>query len=216
MVDGAHSDWVHVDSGVPQGTVLGPHLFLAHINDLPITTQSQCRLFADDCLLYRPIHSLQDQVILQEDLQQLQHWADDWGMRFNASKCQLLRISRLQHPLERFYAISDQILPSAKYLGILLNDQLKCDTHIDSITARANSTIRFLRRSLSLCTRDLKELAYFSLARSVLEYACQVWDPHLKKDVTRLEQVQRCAVRFTVLDYSTYSSVTKMLDDLGW
>ena len=219
LVDGAHSDWVHVDSGVPQGTVLGPLLFLAHINDLPTTIQSQCRLFAGDCLPYWPIHSLQDQLILQEDLQQLQHWADDWGMRFNASKCQLLRISYSQHPLEHFYTISDQILqqvPSAKYLGILLNDQLKWDTHIVSITARANSTIGFLHRNLSLCTRDLKELAYFSLARSILEYAWQVWDPHLKKDVTRPEQFQRCAARLTMRDCSTYSSVTKILDDLGW
>ena len=219
VVNGAHSDWVRVDSGVPQGTVLGPLLFLAHINDLPTTIQSQCRLFTGDCLPYRPIHSLQDQLILQEDLQQLQHWADDCGMRFNASKCQLLRISCSQHPLEHFYTISDQILqqvPSAKYLGILLNDQLKWDTHIVSITARANSTIGFLHRNLSLCTRDPKELAYFSLARSVLEYAWQVWDRHLKKDVKRPEQVQRCAAHFTMRDYSTYSSITKMLDDLGW
>ena len=99
VVDGAHSDWVHVDSGVPQSTVMGPLLFFAHINDLPTTIQSQCHLFADDCLLYQPINSLQDKLILQEDLQQLQHWVDDWGMRFNASKCQLLRISHSQHPL---------------------------------------------------------------------------------------------------------------------
>ena len=185
-----------------------PLLFLTHINDLPTTIQSQCRLFVDDLLLYRPIHSLQDQLIMQEDLQHLQHWADNWGMRFNATKCQLLRISRSQHPLERFYTISDQILqqvPSTKYLGIFPNGQLKWDTHIDSITARAaNSTNGFLRRNLSLCTRDLKELACFSLTGSVLEYACQVWDPHLTKDVARLEQGQRCAARFTMRDYSTW------------
>ena len=214
VVDGAHSDCLHVDSGVPVGTVLGPLLFLAHINDLPTTIQSQCRLFADDCLLYRPIHSLQDQLILQEDLQQLQHWTDDWGMRFNASKCQLLRISRSQHPLGRFYTISDQILqqvPSAKYLSILLNDQLKWDTHIDSITARANSTIEFLRRNLSLCTRDLRELAYFSLARSVLEYmyACQVWDTHLRKDVTG--PATCCA-----LHYARLFHLQQRHQDAGW
>ena len=201
--------------------VFGPLLFLAHINDLPTTIQSQCRLFVDDLLLYRPIRSLQDQLILQEDLQHLQHWADNWGMRFNVTKCQLLRIARSQHPLERFYTISDQILqqvPSTKYLGIFPNGQLKWDTHIDidSITARANSANGFLRRNLSLCTRDLKELAYFYLARSVLENACQVWDPHLTKAVARLEQVQRCAARFTMRDYSIYSSVIKMLNDLGW
>ena len=139
-------------------------------------------------------------------------------MRFNATKCQLLRISRSQHPLWRFHTISDHIfqVASAKYLRILLNDQLKWDTHIDSITARANSTICFLRWDLSHCKRDQKELAYFSLVRSVLEYACQILDSNLKKDVARLEQVLRRAARLTMRDYSTHSSVTEMLDDLGW
>ena len=87
VVDGAHSEWVHVDSGVPQGTVLGPMLFLAHINDLPaaINKDTKCRLFADDCLLYRPIETQQDQITLQQDLDCIQQWADGWGMRFNAS-----------------------------------------------------------------------------------------------------------------------------------
>ena len=87
VVDGAHSEWIHVDSGVPQGTVLGPLLFLAHINDLPCSIQSQCRLFADECLLYRPIRSQADSVILQKDLNCLVQWATTWGMRFNATKC---------------------------------------------------------------------------------------------------------------------------------
>ena len=86
VVDGAHSSsWIHVDSGVPQGTVLGPLLFLAHINDITEVIQSQCRLFADDCLLYRPIRTEQDQIILQQDLDRLQTWSSNWGMRFNAS-----------------------------------------------------------------------------------------------------------------------------------
>ena len=162
---------------------------------------------------------IQDQITLQQDLDRIQQWADDWGMRFNASKCQVLRISRSQHPMEHFYNINDQVLqqvPSAKYLGVHINQQLKWDTHIDSVTSRANRIIGFLRRNLSLCSTDLKELAYISLARSILEYACQVWDPYTKKDISRIEQVQRRAARFTMRDYSTYSSVTKMLKDLGW
>ena len=94
MIDGQTSDPATVDSGVPQGTVLGPLLFLCHINDLPSTVSSQVRLFADDCLLYREVNSQSDHVILQNDLEALQNWAEEWGMRFNAQKCYILSVRR--------------------------------------------------------------------------------------------------------------------------
>ena len=75
VVEGEKSDDVKVDSGVPQGTVLGPLMFLCHINDLPDTVKSQVRLFADDFLLYRTIKSQSDHEILQQDLNNLQKWA---------------------------------------------------------------------------------------------------------------------------------------------
>lgn len=84
VVEGETSNKVTVDSGVPQGTVLGPLLFLCHINDLPLAVKSQVRLFADDCLLYRKIRSQNDYNILQSDLLELEKWAEKWGMRFNA------------------------------------------------------------------------------------------------------------------------------------
>ena len=84
VVDGETSDSIRVDSGVPQGTVLGPLLFLCFINDLPDCVQSSVRLFADDCLLYRPIKSPEDQHILQQDLSALEAWTVKWGMKFNA------------------------------------------------------------------------------------------------------------------------------------
>ena len=81
IVEGVESSETTVDSGVPQGTVLGPLLFLCHINDLPERTRSAIvRLFADDCLLYRTIRDLNDQLALQEDLRQLEIWASDWGI----------------------------------------------------------------------------------------------------------------------------------------
>ena len=86
MVDGAKSKPTRVESGVPQGTVLGPLLFLLHINDLPGVVSSQVRLFADDCLMYRPIRVRDDQVSFQQDLLALERWGDTWGMRFNAKK----------------------------------------------------------------------------------------------------------------------------------
>jgi len=87
IVDGQSSSSVHVQSGVPQGTVLGPLLFLLHINDLPNEVRSTVRLFADDCLLYRVINSQQDQTILQDDLTNLERLRSKWGMKFNAQKC---------------------------------------------------------------------------------------------------------------------------------
>ena len=94
VVDGSFSDIAHVGCGVPQGTVLGPILFLCYINDLPSWVSSDVRLFADDCLLYRPIRTKADQKKLQEDLTKLEHWADTWGMKFNPSKCSVLRVKR--------------------------------------------------------------------------------------------------------------------------
>ena len=95
VVDGILSAEAVVKSGVPQGTVLGPILFLAYITDLPESVKSNVRLFADDCLLYRPIRSLADQLCLQDDLYSLQDWAQKWCMNFNPSKCTVLHIN---HP----------------------------------------------------------------------------------------------------------------------
>ena len=96
VVDGTRSDEAEVLSGVPQGTVLGPLLFLLHINDLPLAihTDTRYRLFADDCLLYRAINSTDDQAQLQNDLIQIEKWASKWGMKLNASKCHNMAIYR--------------------------------------------------------------------------------------------------------------------------
>ena len=114
---------------MPQGTVLGPLLFLCHINDLPERVTSQIRLLADDCLLYRPINSPQDHQTLQQDLDNLQIWADDWGMKFNAKKCYLRSTkSKSRH----FYTINDQILKQVQdnpYLGTTFSEDLKWKRH---------------------------------------------------------------------------------------
>ena len=88
VLEGCCSDILPMISGVPQGTVLAPLLFLCYINDLPELVSCCCRLYADDVLLYRVIGSDEDCVSLQSDLDVLQKWADDWQMRFNALKCQ--------------------------------------------------------------------------------------------------------------------------------
>ena len=102
VVDGSFSSFADVESGVPQGTVLGPLIFLVHINDLPSCVNSKVRLFADDCLLYREIKNNQDQIDMQRDLDALMDWGSTWGMKLNAKKCNIMQVSRSRKPLQHF------------------------------------------------------------------------------------------------------------------
>jgi hypothetical protein len=218
VVEGDSSQEEEVLSGVPQGTVLGPLLFLCHINDLPETVSSSVRLFADDCLLYRAINTLQDQIALQEDLKKLECWAKDWGMRFNAKKCYTMQTKK-KSPY--FYQLDGQILQQVDnnpYLGLNISSDLTWSTHINIIGKKASSVLGFLRRNLGRCPEKCRKLAYISLVRSVLDYGATVWDPHLVKDRDRIERIQRQAVRFIKRDYRSQDPgcVTRMLSDLGF
>ena len=127
LIEGHRSHEDSVDSGVPQGTVLGPLLFLCYINDLPsvIHPTTSMRLFADDCLLYRSISSLQDHLQLQTDLHALNVWGKSWGMKFNTSKCHTMHVKQSSGP--RFYELNNVVLSSvtdAKYLGVTLTSDM--------------------------------------------------------------------------------------------
>ena len=211
------SETTSVDSGVPQGTVLGPLLFLLHINDLPNCVKSRVHLFADDCLLYREINTFQDHWTLQQDLRQLEEWASDWGMKFNPTKCYILSVN----PNTSFYyQLSNSILKHVQnnpYLGILLSNDLMWDSHISAITKKASSTLGFLRRNLKRCPPACKQQAYTSLVRPILEYGAVVWDPYLKKNIDSMEKTQRIAARFITGKFrsNTPGSVTRLLERMG-
>ncbi len=213
VIDGEHSSSTHVVSGVPQGTVLGPLLFLCFINDLPEAVKSQIHLFADDCLLYRVIKTVKDHIILQEDLKALEDWATTWGMRFNADKCYVLSIKQ---KISRFYSLNNTILkevPSSMYLGVLLSNNLNFSLHISMICGKASSMLGFIRRNLQHVPAHLRRTAYISLVRSKLEYAATVWDPFRKMNINKLEQIQRLGARFISNDYKSRNPgcVTEML-----
>ena len=119
----------------PQGTVLGPLLFLMYINDLPSAISSCCSLFADDCILYRQFNNKNDQGILQHDLHSLEEWSNKWLMTFNVNKCEALQIS-LRNILTFSYTLYDQPLQNvneARYLGIVIDSKLNFNKHIDSV-----------------------------------------------------------------------------------
>ena len=139
VLGGQASDPVPVLSGVPQGSVLGPILFLIFINDLPDNIKSSVRLFADDCVLYRNIHSLQDSLILQRDLDSLGLWEADWQMKFNVAKCHSMRVTRhySHKQIIHDYTLHQQTVAnvqSAKYLGIPITERAWIGVNISLIS----------------------------------------------------------------------------------
>ena len=168
VLNGIKSDKIAVSSGVPQGSVLGPILFLAYVNDLPDQVMSRVRLFADATAIYLAISSEGESITLQNDLHILEKWEQRWHMSFNASKCQVLHITRAKCPIQTKYILHDTVLqtvPPAKYLGVTISDDLSWSPHIDLITKKANQTLGFLKRNIKVHNQDLKSTAYKTLVR---------------------------------------------------
>ena len=231
MVDGVRShtgssiEGDDVVSGVPQGAVMGPLLFLLYINDLPsvLDPSTSCRLFADDCLIYRSIKSLSDQVTLPRDLEALHDSGELWGLKFNMAKCNIMHLDRKTVSPVRFYTLGGEIISSvteAKYLGVTLSSKYgtrssQWKPHITEIATKANQRLGFLRRNLGGCPYRLRELGYISLVRSLVEYSGGIWDTTTKCEADMLEAVQCRAARWA-RGTRGIISVTARLNELNW
>ena len=216
LVEGAASENIPFISGVPQGTVLGPLLFLFFINDLPDCVQSSARLFADDCILYRRIRNQQDSAILQDDLNKLAAWEKKLGMAFHPDKCRAIRISRTRKTCAMSYSLKGHVLQnddSTKYLGVELQSSFSWNRNIDQPVKKANSMLGFLRRNLRISNEHTKTSAYRSMVRPLLEYCSTVWSPYTQEDI---EMVQRRAARYVTNRHHNTRSVTSMLEHLEW
>ena len=220
VVDGVSSNPVQVSSGVPQGTVLGPLMFLLYINDIGDNCSSSVCLFADDTILYSVIESIDDSDKLQSDLDNIEQWAQKWLMKFNPSKCSVMRITRKCDPVIYDYKLMGHSLKSVShhpYLGVELSSTLDWNDHINIKVNKANQTLGFLRRNLGDCPESIKELSYKSLVRPHLEYASPVWDPWKTKHIKQIEAVQRRSARFVKNCWDrTPGTVTNLLNDLDW
>ncbi len=220
ILNGAHSDIIDVASGVPQGSVLGPLLFLIYINDLPEhVSSSKVRLFADDTAIYLSLTCGSHSQHLQHDLHELEKWELLWDMSFNPSKCQCIHITKRRDVIDTTYSLHNtqlESVPSAKYLGVTISNDLTWNTHIDNITKTANQTLGFLRRNIKIHSEPLKSTVYKTLVRPQLEYCSPVWSPHTDTNVHQIESIQRRAARWVKHDYSRTSSVTNMLTSLEW
>ena len=156
-------------SGVPQGSVLGPCLFLMYINDMPDSIKSNIRLFADDTIMYLTITNHSDCQALQSDLTTLESWESEWLMAFNPEKCEVIKITKKkkkQYFLTISFMVSHfNLQKNAKYLGIQISDDLAWSKHINQMTTKSNNTLKFIKRNIQTNIHKIKETAYKTYVR---------------------------------------------------
>lgn len=214
---------IHNFSGVPQGSHLGPLLFLLFINDLPhFISTSKCLLYADDVKIFRSVKSVSDAMDLQNDINRLSEWCYLNGLYFNIDKCSVISFKRIKSPVAYEYRIQNSLLKRAsnqKDLGVVFDDELSFSLHFDYVICKANRMLGFLFRN-SKDFQDpytLKSL-YISLIRSVLEYCCVVWSPYYCNTESRIEKIQKRFTKFALRkmlwnsDMPTYEARCALID----
>ena len=195
---------------MPQGSILGPVLFLIFVNDLPSTLSfSKVLLFADDAKCIMPIYSLQDCLNLQTDLSRLSDWCSTWNLLVNEEKCSAISFKPRSSPLSFNYHLNGKQISSIaaqKDLGLFVSADLTWRSHYQLISSRAYKMLGLLRRVFSSSVSvSAKRSLYISLVHSKLLYCSSVWHPYLLVDIKNLEYVQRRATKFIasnpLLDY---------------
>ena len=194
--NGALSTQSNVLSGVPQGTILGPILFLILIRDIDHNLKSsKAYSFADDTKIVSKIKTHQDVNNAQQDLNTIYAWEDENNMKFNPDKFQHISYSLIKNSEPRIYKNSSQtdIAPtnSVKDLGVTLSSDLSFQQHIQNTVGKCNNLISWILRTFR--TRDSLPLLtlYKSLVIPHLDYCSQLWCPYKVQEIAQLEQVQR-------------------------
>ncbi len=196
-MNGTYSNWAEVTSGIPQGSVLGPILFVLYINDITEIVSNNIYLFADDTKIYSQITTTNTPETLQNDLNLLEKWSKTWLLLFHPDKCRVMRLgNRPDQPYD--YKLEDTSLEytdTEKDLGITFDNKLKFNSHINIITKKANSVMGIVRKCFRYLDEDIFKRVYKGIVRPHLEYGVPIWNPHYKKDIRQLEGVQRRATK---------------------
>ena len=209
-VGSATSEWTAVTSGIPQGSVLGPILFVIYINDLPeaLKNDSKAVMYADDTKVYRRTDTPNGQLKLQEDLDALYHWSETWQLRFHPDKCKVLSLGNRppeDKPKLHLYVREDngslkesplEETVSEKDIGVIIDNKLSFREQIDTKATKANTIMGIIRRTFTHMDKNTFMQLYRSMVRPHLEVSNSVWIPHQKQDIETLEQVQKRATRY--------------------
>lgn len=218
MFEQVASETVPVISGVPQGSVLGPLLFLILINNITKNVSCNIKLFADDCIVYKEITSYSDHLELAHSLNHLAQWCTDWQMSINLKKTVCMSQKRKKDPVNYVHSNNGVRLERVnqhKYLGVTITSQLRWDAHIHKIKSNPLRKLLYLRKCLRMAPQSTKLLAYTTYVRPVLEYASTIWFPQTVTSVNKLEKVERKAARFICNRYRRTYSPTNMLSSCG-
>ena len=196
VINGEASEWEDVLSGVPQGSILGPLLFLIYINDLDIGIMSSLLKFADDTKMYGRVGTTEGVEILRKDLEALNGWSDRWQMSFNVDKCKVMHFGKNNAKAE--YKMNEQKLAEIteeKDLGVIISNDLKVSKQCGKAASKGNQILGLIKRTIISRKKKVLLNLYKTLVRPHLEYCIQAWRPHLVKDIEKLEKVQRRATR---------------------
>jgi hypothetical protein len=200
MINGQASTWHEVLSGIPQGSVLGPILFVVYINSLPDTaTQSEIYLFADDTKIFKDIRKDEDCDILQRDIDNMYAWTNNSLLKFHPDKCTSMRIGKTKVPMKEYTMGPEKVTLKhsevEKDIGVFIDEHLSFDQHINNKVNKANQIMGLIRRTYNYLDESTFNLLYKALVRTHLEYANQVWSPLYKRQEKILENVQRRATK---------------------
>jgi hypothetical protein len=196
VILGKNSNWIRVKSGVPQGSVLGPLLFLIYINDIDDSVGSNILKFADDTKIYSVVANRDDVARLQDDLKNLCYWSKEWLMLFNIAKCKVMHLGR--NNVKAVYEIDGTKLDEVdeeRDLGVIMQKDLKCNQQCSRAVKTANRVLGMIKRTFTYLNKENMLLLYKSLVRPHLEYSVQAWRPHYRKDIDLIEKVQRRATK---------------------
>ena len=196
VLNGHKSCFIPVTSGVPQGSVLGPLLFIMFVNEIPSIVSSPALMFADDTKIFRVIRNGEDYTALQNDLDLLHRWSQQWQLKFNVSKCKHLHFGPAHHngPYYLNGILIDTVI-SHSDLGILFNDQLKFHDYTTQVTTKANRVLGLIKKSFEYLDSNMLTQLFSTLVRPILEYNNIIWGPHYIVDKRKVEKVQRRATR---------------------
>lgn len=196
------SPYFLVTSGVPQGSHLGPLIFLVYLNDVHSLLKSFKLSFADDFKLYCIVDDVNNACFLQSQLDAFTVWCKTNRMELNADKCSVISFSRKRSTFNFDYKIGSTVLRResvVKDLGVLLDSKLSFKEHIAFVASKASKTLGFIFRVAKQFKniQCLKSL-FCSLVRSILEYSSVVWAPYYQNSISRIEAIQRRFVRFAL------------------